>query len=78
MAFATADFTTVPAEHSAVEVKEVKKQGFFSRLFNAMVEARMREAERRVAAQLASFDDRTLAALGYERSDLVAKNNGLR
>ena len=78
MAFATADFTSVRAEHSPSEAKHEQKRGFFSRVFSAMIDARMREAERRVAAQLISFDDRTLEALGYKRSDLVVKNNGLR
>ncbi len=68
MAFATADFSTAQAE------KE-KKQGFFSRVLDAMIKARMREAERQVVAQLLTFDDKTLAALGYDRSELVAGRN---
>ena len=66
MAFATGDFTTAQAE------KE-KKQGFFSRMLNAMVNARLREAQRRVTDELLSFDDKTLADLGFERSDLVVR-----
>ena len=68
MAFATADFSTAQAE-------KVQKQGFFSRILDAMINARMREAERQVVAQLLTFDDQTLAALGYNRSELVARRN---
>lgn len=71
MAFATADFSTVQAETE-------KKQGFFSRILNAMINARMREAERRIATQLMSFDDRTLASLGFERSELGVKRNSFK
>ncbi len=71
MAFATADFSTAHA-------KTEKKQGFFSRALDAMIDARMREAERQVVAQLLSFDDKTLASLGYERSELEARHNRFR
>ena len=62
MTFATADFASVQAE------KE-KKQGFFSRVLNAMIEARTREADRLIAAQLQAMDDRTLRDLGYDRTE---------
>ena len=68
MAFATADFSTAHA-------KTERKQGFFSRVLDAMIDARMRDAERQVVAQLLSFDDKTLASLGYERLELEARRN---
>ena len=71
MAFATADFSTAHAE------KE-KKQGFFSRMLDKMVEARMREAERLVVAQLLSLDDKTLADLGYERAGLIVRRKNFK
>ena len=71
MAFATADFSTVQAE------KE-ERISFFSRVLNAMIKARTREAERLVAEQLLSFDDRTLADLGFERSGLIVKRDSFR
>ncbi len=71
MAFATADFSTA---HTETE----KKQGFLSRVFNSMVEARQREAERQVVAQLLSFDDKTLADLGFERSELVVRRTSFK
>ena len=61
MAYATTDFT--PAESST-------RRGVFSRFFDAMVEARMRQAERVVAAHLLSFDERTLKELGYDKQSL--------
>ncbi len=42
----------------------------FRRVLNAMVEARMREAQRQVNTYLLELDDQTLAAHGYSRSEL--------
>ena len=61
MAYATTDFT--PAENGT-------RRGVFSRFFDAMVEARMRQAERVVASHLLSFDEKTLKELGYDRLSL--------
>ena len=71
MAFATADFSTAQAERE-------KKPGVFSRVLNAMINARMREAERRIAEQLMELDDQTLADLGFERSELAVKRNSFK
>ncbi len=68
MAIATTDFTA--AETGA-------RPGFFSRFYRAMVEARMRQAERMVAAHLLSFDERTLKELGYDRNSLRKASIGL-
>jgi hypothetical protein len=68
MAFATTDFTT--AETGS-------RPGFFSRFFKAMVDARMRQAERIVAVHLLSFDERTLKELGYDRQTLRKASIGL-
>lgn len=69
MAFATSDFASVETE---------KRSGFFTRFFNAMVEARTRQAERVVAEHLLSFDDKTLKDLGYDKADLRKASMGLR
>jgi hypothetical protein len=69
MAFATTDFTSVETE---------KRPGIFSRVFNAMIAARTRQAERYVAMHLLSFDDKTLEELGYDKADLKKLSLGLR
>jgi hypothetical protein len=61
MAYATTDFA--PAKSGA-------RRGVFSRFFDAMVEARMRQAERLVTAHLQSFDAKTLKELGYDKQSL--------
>jgi len=73
MAFATSDFTT-----PQTEVHSEKRPGIFARMYKALVDARMREAERKVTAYLLTMDDRTLADLGYDRAKLVKKDAGYR
>lgn len=46
------------------------KTGFFRSIFNALVEARQREAERYVNGVLLSLDDETLKGHGYSRAEL--------
>ena len=45
-------------------------RGFFGRLFDAMIEARTREAQHRVNAYLLSLGGQTLTDLGYDRATL--------
>lgn len=63
MAFATSDFSPVRSE---------PRGNIFRRMFNALVESRMREAERMVATHLSALDDKTLEELGYDRARLAA------
>lgn len=60
--------TTYAHMHSDGPLAGIRRAS--SRVFNRMVESRMREAERRVAYHLLSLDDRTLADLGYDRATL--------
>ena len=53
-----------------------RERGTFSRLFQRMIEARQRQADRTVSAYLLSLDDRTLKELGYDRAMLQAKSAG--
>lgn len=69
MAFATSGFSTVKTD---------KQPSVLSRFFSAMVDARMRQAERCVATHLLSFDERTLEELGYDRASLKKLSMGLR
>ncbi len=48
-----------------------RRRGFFRSAMDAMIASREREAKRYVNDMLLSFDDRTLAAYGYKRSDLT-------
>lgn len=68
MAYATTDF---PAAGTG------SRPGFLSRFFKAMVDARMRQAERIVAAHLLSFDEQTLKELGYDKHTLRRTSIGL-
>jgi hypothetical protein len=45
-------------------------RGFFARLFDRMIEAREREAERLIKAHLASLDADTLRQWGYDPKTL--------
>jgi hypothetical protein len=45
-------------------------RGFFARLFDRMIEAREREAERLIKAHLASLDTDTLRQWGYDPKTL--------
>ncbi|MCB1491872.1 MAG: hypothetical protein KDJ77_08750 [Rhodobiaceae bacterium] len=46
----------------------------FSAFGSRLIRARMREADRHVAYHLLSFDDATLAELGYDREELKKRN----
>jgi hypothetical protein len=48
-----------------------RERGFFRSAMDAMIASREREAKRQINDMLLSFDDRTLAAYGYKRSDLT-------
>ena len=48
-----------------------RRRGFFLTAMDAMIASREREARRQINDMLLSFDDRTLAAYGYKRSDLT-------
>ena len=48
-----------------------RRRGFFLTAMDAMIASREREAKRQINDMLLSFDDRTLAAYGYKRSDLT-------
>lgn len=61
MAFATMDFPTAEAK---------TRKNVWKRMFDALVEARMREAQRMVNTHLLSMDDETLKNLGYDRATL--------
>lgn len=53
-----------------------RERGTFSRLFQRMVEARQRQADRMVSAYLLTLDERTLGQLGYDRAMLEVKARG--
>lgn len=53
-----------------------RTRGGFSRLFQRMVEARQRQADRTVSAYLLTLDDRTLEQLGYDRAMLETRSAG--
>jgi hypothetical protein len=53
-----------------------RERGTFSRLFQRMIEARQRQADRAVSAYLLSLDDRTLKEHGYDRAMLESKSTG--
>ncbi len=48
-------------------------RGFFRGALDALIEARARQANRYVNGALLSLDDKTLAANGYSRAELVRK-----
>lgn len=70
MAFATMDFP--------VSQGETRKRNVFRRMFDALVEARMLEAERLVRMHLSSMDDQTLERLGYNPATLRKKSGAVR
>ncbi|HEX2255202.1 MAG TPA: hypothetical protein VHG92_00640 [Afifellaceae bacterium] len=47
-----------------------RRRGFFARLFEGMVQAREREAERLIRAHLGSLDAETLRSWGYDPKSL--------
>lgn len=47
------------------------RKGLFSRAYDRMIEARMREAQRTVNGYLLTLDDQTLAELGHDRAALL-------
>ncbi|XWN29463.1 MAG: hypothetical protein ROR55_18425 [Devosia sp.] len=51
-----------------------KERGLWSRLASRLIEARMRSADRAVAAYLLSLDDATLTRLGYDRNELTSRD----
>jgi len=51
------------------------RQGFFRNVFDALVEARTRQAQRQVNTFLLTLDDATLAANGWDRRAL-SRNAG--
>ena len=51
-----------------------RERGFFARLGERLIAARKAEADRAVAAYLLSLDDKTLANLGYNRTELEARD----
>lgn len=62
--------TTVPAINA--------KSGFFRSMFDTLVEARQREADRYVSGVLLSLDDETLRSYGYSRSELSKRPHSNR
>jgi hypothetical protein len=52
--------------------------GFFRSVFNAVVEARQREADRYVNGVLLSLDDETLKSHGYSRAELSRRGTSNR
>ncbi|PHP67577.1 hypothetical protein CSC94_07695 [Zhengella mangrovi] len=50
-----------------------KSRGFLRNAYDAMVEARQRQANQYVNGALLMLDDETLKARGYSRSDLRRK-----
>ena len=66
--------TTYSADVGAATSR--RERGTFSRVFQRMIEARQRQADRAVSAYLLSFDDRTLKELGYDRAMLESKRAG--
>ena len=69
MAFATMDFPSAEAK---------PRKSIWTRMFDALVEARMREAQRVVNGHLLSMDDQTLENLGYDRATLLKKPTAYR
>jgi len=51
-------------------MSRVNGRGFFRNAFEALIEARTRQAQRIVNGALLSLDDETLKANGYSRSEL--------
>ena len=51
------------------------RRGFFRAALDSLVEARTRQAQRYVAGALLAFDDKTLAAHGYNRETLRRNAN---
>lgn len=64
---ATITYGAVPAS----QADRTDKPGFWSRLAARLIEARSREADRRVREQLLGFDAVSLARLGYDRDALI-------
>ncbi len=56
--------------HDYALTGSAREQGFWSRLGAKMVDSRRRQADRAVASYLLSFDDETLARLGYTRAEI--------
>ncbi len=50
-------------------------RGFFRGAFDALVEARAKQASRYVNGALLMLDDRTLAANGYDRAELMRRGS---
>jgi hypothetical protein len=46
------------------------RKGLFSRAYDRLIDARMREAQRVVNGYLLTLDDQTLAELGHDRASL--------
>lgn len=53
-----------------------KGQGWGRRLFNRFIEARQREANRRIAQHLSGFDDVALKALDLNADEIARLRNG--
>lgn len=66
--------TTISGDLTTTGTK--RERGTFSRMFQRMIEARQRQADRMVSAYLLTMDDRTLAQLGYDRAMLEVKARG--
>lgn len=59
--------------YDTAAVASEKKEGFFTRLLNSMIAARMQQAETYVNLHLLSLDDEELRRMGRERSELMRK-----
>jgi hypothetical protein len=55
----------------AIEDSGSTRAGLFRRVVDAIVEARTREAERRVAAQFAAVSDQYLSAIGFSPTEII-------
>lgn len=64
---------TTTANHFSLTGTGTEK-GVFARIGARLVESRMRQADRAVAAYLLSLDDDTLTRMGYKRSDIEARD----
>lgn len=56
------------------DMNDGRERGFLGRMGDRFVAARMRHAERTVAAYLLSLDDATLARLGENREEIAARD----
>jgi len=64
MAIAVASGSTLNSKEKSAA------KGLFERMFARFIEARQLQAQRYVNGYLLTFNDQTLAELGYERSEL--------